>query len=139
MVKIKGWKVEKHHRARPNTKMGWINDNGDTIEINYQEGNPIPYRLIYNGIREFDSTGTFEKAKKIAIHHMKNNTHLMNNSKMIEYRVSRKSSTQGMYFQTDKGDDVAVGIGRIMWINKYGPADDITIQEWKPRGKFLKQ
>lgn len=50
-----------------------------------------------------------------------------------EYRVSREGSTQGMYFSTDKGLEIAKHIGRIMWINRYGKSDDITIQQWKPR------
>jgi hypothetical protein len=88
----------------------------------------------------FDSDGVYSrKVDAMKVYNAMKKEYKNKEKPMIEYRVSRKSSTQGMYFETDKGDDTAVGIGRIMWINSYGPSDDITIQEWKPRGKFLKQ
>ena len=47
-----------------------------------------------------------------------------------EYRVSRDSSTQGIYFQTNKGDSYAKTKGKKLWEQKYGKADDIYIQRW---------
>lgn len=49
---------------------------------------------------------------------------------MNEYRTSRKSSTQGIYFEAkDKKD--ADKKGKKLWISTYGKADDIYTQKWR--------
>ena len=76
-MKIKGWKKSKHY-SNPTTKMVWETENGNIIhpyysEIDYNPSYSIPYRIIIDGRKEIDSTGTFANAKKIAYHNMKMN------------------------------------------------------------------
>lgn len=60
---------------------------------------------------------------------VKNNNYVEKQGK--EYRVSRRSSTQGIYFNSNKGETYAKKEGVKMWENKYGKASDIYVTEWK--------
>lgn len=62
---LKDWKKSKHH-ATANTKIAWESKDEDTIEIRHVKDSSIPYKLILNGYKEVDSTGTIKKAKKLA-------------------------------------------------------------------------
>lgn len=47
-----------------------------------------------------------------------------------KYRVSRAGSTQGIYFETDKGDCYAKKEGQKLWANRYGKKEDVYVQNW---------
>ena len=62
---MKDWKKSKHH-ATAQTKVAWDSKDGETLEIRYIASSNIPYKLILNGYKEIDSTGTFERAMRLA-------------------------------------------------------------------------
>jgi len=64
--KMAKWKISRTY-PRPTTKRAWESNEGDYIYIDYlgRGNDSIPYKIYFND-RRIDSTGTMEKAMKIA-------------------------------------------------------------------------
>lgn len=67
---LKDWKKSKHH-ARADTKITWESTEGNSLAIDYVPSSNIPYKIILNDINQIDSTGSFERAKRIARQYMR--------------------------------------------------------------------
>jgi hypothetical protein len=98
-AKIKGWKKSMYH-GNPDTKLAWDSVDKDSIEIRHVPSSNIPYKIVLNDIKEIDSVGTFEKAKKRAVRLMKEGTDIRIFKKNQKYNEIRT----GAFTKADRRD-----------------------------------